>query len=60
MGCSKDAPEDVVSEMPEDFNFRLTYGTYGKQKIDTFSNTVVKDLVEDGAIEANIAFLKKK
>lgn len=56
MGCSKDAPEDIVSEMPEDFNFRLTYGTYGKQKIDTFSNTVVKDLVEDGAIEANIAF----
>ena len=53
MGCS-------VSEMPENFNFRLTYGTYGKQKIDTFSNTVVKDLVEDGAIEVNIAFTKEE
>ena len=60
MGCSKDAPEDIVSEMPEDFNFRLAYGTYGKQKIDTFSNTVVKDLVEDGSIEANIAFTKEE
>ncbi len=41
--------------MPEDFHFSLTYGTYGKQKIDTFQDIVVKDLVEDGTIEANIS-----
>ena len=31
--------------MPDDFNFSLTYGTYAKQKIDTFNNVVIKDLV---------------
>lgn len=41
--------------MPEEFHFSLTYGTYGKQKIDTFQDIVVKDLVEDGTIEANIS-----
>ncbi|MED4018759.1 hypothetical protein [Sutcliffiella cohnii] len=41
--------------MPEDFHFSLTYGTYGKQKIDTFHDIVVKDLVKDGTIEANIS-----
>ncbi|WP_187442038.1 hypothetical protein [Sutcliffiella horikoshii] len=33
--CSFD--EDVSSPvMPADFEFSLTYGTYGKQKVDTF------------------------
>ncbi|MGY3717351.1 hypothetical protein ACWE42_17715 [Sutcliffiella cohnii] len=41
--------------MPEDFHFSLIYGTYGKQKIDTFDDVVVKDLVLDGTIKANIS-----
>ncbi|SDM90516.1 hypothetical protein SAMN05518871_102528 [Psychrobacillus sp. OK028] len=46
--------------MPDDFNFTIIYGTYGKQKIDTFNNVVVKDLVEDGTIEASISLTKKE
>lgn len=45
--------------MPEDFNFSLVYGIYGKQKIDTFTNTVVKDLVLDGTIEAKLELAKE-
>ena len=47
-------------EMPEDFNFSLIYGTYGKKQIDTFNDVVVKDLVADGTIEANIALTKEE
>lgn len=42
-------------EMPDEFDFSVTYGVEGKQKIDTFTDTVVKDLVMDGAVEASIA-----
>jgi hypothetical protein len=45
----------MPEEMPKDFNFSLTYGSYGKKKIDTFYDLVIKDLVEDGTIEANIS-----
>ncbi|MGE6488818.1 hypothetical protein ACQKE5_11025 [Paenisporosarcina sp. NPDC076898] len=60
-GCSKDSVKEINDEiMPEDFNFSLIYGSYGKQKIDTFKDTVVKDLVEDGTIEANISFTEQE
>lgn len=59
-GCSKDFVKEINDEMPEDFNFSLIYGSYGKQKIDTFKDTVVKDLVEEGTIEANISFTEQK
>ncbi|WP_404346718.1 hypothetical protein LG311_13465 [Sutcliffiella horikoshii] len=61
--CSSD--EDVSAPilsdvstpvMPADFEFSLTYGTYGKQKVDTFNDTIIKDLVIDGTIEAKISF----
>jgi hypothetical protein len=56
-GCStENLNETSHKEMPEDFNFTLSYGVMGKQKIDTFEDLVVKDLVEDGLIEANISF----
>lgn len=64
-GCSQSENEpesqelveegNIVGEVPEDFNFSLIYGTYGKQKVDTFEDIVVKDLVEDGTIEADIS-----
>ncbi|WP_019414531.1 hypothetical protein [Paenisporosarcina sp. TG20] len=56
-GCSKTVD---LEEMPVDFDFRLSYGTYGKQKIDTFNDTVVKDLVEDGTVEANITLTEQE
>jgi hypothetical protein len=52
-GCFYQGSE-LKNEVPADFNFRLTYGTYGKQKIDTFNHVVVKDLVVDGTVEASI------
>lgn len=51
VGCTNN--ENAI---PQNFNFRLQYGTYGKQKIDTFEGTVVKDLVIDGTVAADIAF----
>ncbi len=42
-------------EMPDDFDFSVDYGVEGRQKVDTFTDTVVKDLVIDGVVEASIA-----
>jgi hypothetical protein len=53
-------PNPMPKEMPIDFEFSLKYGTYGKKKIDTFNDTVVKDLVEDGTIKANIQLSKSE
>jgi hypothetical protein len=60
VGCSTKNSVEPYLDMPEDFNFSLSYGTYGKQKIDTFKNVVVKDLLEDGLIEANILITKEE
>lgn len=54
--CSNEASTGDSQEMPYDFNFSLKYGTYGKQVIDTFNDIVIKDLVLDGTVEAEIAF----
>lgn len=50
-GTKKDLNETTV---PSDFNFVLTYGEYGKQQVDTFENTVTKDLVKDGTISTKL------
>jgi hypothetical protein len=59
-GCSTGVSVKQNQDMPEDFDFTLSYGTYGKQKIDTFTDVVVKDLVEDGVFEANISFTEEE
>jgi hypothetical protein len=59
-GCSKEVTVKPHQDMPEDFDFSLSYGSYGKQKIDTFRDVVVKDLVEDGVIEANISLTEEE
>jgi hypothetical protein len=38
-----------ADEMPADFGFRIEFGTYGRNCIDTYSNTFTKDLVEAGS-----------
>ena len=35
-------------EMPDDFGFKIDFGTYGKNNIDTFSHTFTKDLIIAG------------
>ncbi|WP_235848971.1 MULTISPECIES: hypothetical protein [Bacillaceae] len=52
VGCSPSTGEP--DKMPEDFNFSLSYGVGGNQKVDTFHNIVVKDLVQSGIAEVNI------
>lgn len=42
-------------EMPDDFDFSVEYGVEGRQKVDTFTDTIVKDLVIDGLVETSIA-----
>ncbi len=37
-------------EMPVEFDFSVEYGVEGRQKVDTFTDTVVKDLVTDGIV----------
>jgi hypothetical protein len=59
-GCSTEVSVKPNEDIPDDFNFSLTYGTYGKQKVDTFKDVVVKDLVEDGTIEASIALTEEE
>jgi hypothetical protein len=58
-GCgSKNATGDTMpAAMPNDFNFTVSYG-YGentKNVIDTYEDTVIKDLIMNGAATANIA-----
>lgn len=60
MGCSPEISSEAPQDMPDDFNFSLSYGTYGKQKIDTFNNTVVKDLVVDGTVEAELTLTEEE
>ncbi len=59
-GCSTETSGEIKQDMPADFNFKVSYGTYGKQKIDTFNGVVVKDLVEDGTIKADIALTENE
>lgn len=66
-GCSESVPPKIQVEsftypetMPDDFDFRLSFGTYENQLVDTFQNLVVKDLVLDGTVEANIPLPDEK
>ncbi|WP_188206864.1 hypothetical protein [Alkalibacillus aidingensis] len=45
-------PEDV----PDDFNFHVKFGIQSKNEINTFENTVTKDLIEDGTETTDITF----
>lgn len=58
-GCSSEK-NTMPEEMPADFGFRVSYGINGANKIDTFNDLVVKDLVEDGIAEANIALSEQE
>ena len=48
-GCDN-TQEFMSTEMPEDFNFSLTYGRYGKNQIDTFR---LIDVVERDSVNVN-------
>ena len=52
-GCSNEF-DHTHKEMPADFDFSLKYGVYGKEEINTFKDFIVKDLLEDGTVQASL------
>lgn len=58
-GCSSQSSNHQDPDsMPEDFAFSVSYGIGSKNRIDTYSHKVVKDLIADGKAEATITFSK--
>ena len=45
-GCHNDHAVDA--QIPDDFNFTLSFGINGMSNIDTYNGTFTKDLVSDG------------
>lgn len=54
-----DPDTNEVQEMPDDFDFSLIYGVYGKNAIDTFTDSVTKDLVIDGVAETELVLTEE-
>lgn len=56
-------PETVVlmpEIMPEDFAFSVRFGITGKNEINTFDDTVTKDLVIHGTATANLVLTERE
>ncbi|AQQ53088.1 hypothetical protein [Planococcus lenghuensis] len=53
-----DEPAETITampaEMPEDFDFSIRYGITSKNEVDTFDDTVTKDLITNGTASADI------
>lgn len=54
LGSCSNESNNAYNEMPADFDFSLKYGVYGKEEINTFQDFIVKDLVEDGTVQASL------
>lgn len=50
----------MPEHMPEDFNFAIQFGIGKKNEINTFENTVTKDLILDGTATTEINFTKEQ
>lgn len=46
--------EQIAGEVPEDFNFNLSYDTYERQNIDTFEDSLTKDTEGAGIVEITL------
>jgi hypothetical protein len=47
--ADEEGPIEEPAEDAIDFDFRLSYGVYGRNSVDTYKDTLVKDLVEGTA-----------
>lgn len=52
----KGNPQTMPMEMPNDFKFIVKFGVLKKNVIDTYEETVTKDLVADGTVTTNLTF----
>lgn len=52
IGCN--SSNKLQEKRPDDFNFVLKYGIQGKNQIDTFKSTYVKDMVSEDSKEINL------
>lgn len=46
----------MPENMPDDFDFSITFGYDKKNEINTYDGTVTKDLIMDGTATADITF----
>ncbi|HBI03327.1 MAG TPA: hypothetical protein DDY49_04760 [Paenibacillaceae bacterium] len=46
--------------MPADFAFKITFGVEGKNEINTFRNTITKDLLKGGKTSGTFTFTKEE
>lgn len=44
----------MPAEMPSDFDFKVQFGVMKKNEINTFDNTITKDLIADGTVKVNL------
>ncbi|GAA0343737.1 hypothetical protein GCM10008967_37730 [Bacillus carboniphilus] len=56
-GCTKN---NMPNEMPDDFAFLVKFGVGSKNEINTFDQTVTKDLIMDGTVTENIPLTKEE
>lgn len=48
VGCQKKTENVLPEEMPADFNFKVQFGINKRNSINTYDNTVTKDLIVGG------------
>ncbi|GAK05722.1 hypothetical protein JCM19037_4249 [Geomicrobium sp. JCM 19037] len=65
VACGTEEDEEVESaelpaEMPDDFNFSLTYGYAGANGIDTYEGTVTKDLIPNGDVTIDLSLTESE
>ncbi|KUO53044.1 MAG: hypothetical protein APF76_12770 [Desulfitibacter sp. BRH_c19] len=52
--------ENKNNDLPKDFNFLLRYGVKGRNVLNTFENTYIKDLVDAGTITIKMTLDKSE
>lgn len=57
IGC--DSSNKLQEKRPDDFNLVLKYGIQGKNQIDTFKSTYVKDMASEDSKEINLKLSDK-
>lgn len=52
--------QPMPEDMPNDFGFSVLFGIGKKNEVNTFKETVTKDLIEDGTATVNVALTQEE